>query len=162
MAQRQDTSIQSNQTLYLNAASALDIERVCRAYSETEAPPEGFMVRSRSVKGQLLAISLEFLEEGQQLPCPGLPLAGAAFNPDWGFSQAEVGLRRDGSAEFRLPPIHFESLASGDVHGYRFCVLDDHEAPEAIAQLAHIRVELERYRSAVQKREGVRVTITEV
>jgi hypothetical protein len=162
MTQRPGTSLHANQTLYTSAASELDIEQICRLYSEAETPPEAFIVRSKLVEGQLLAISLGFLEDGQQLPCPGLPLAGAAFDPAWGFSQAEVGLRRDGSAEFRLPPVHLENLASGDVYGYRFCVLEDNEVPEIIAQLAHIRGELARRRRADQKQETARVMITEV
>jgi hypothetical protein len=162
MTQTSGVSAQANHTLFVTAACEVDIERICREYGEAEAPPEAFMISSKLIAGQLLAINLEFLEEGQQLPCPGLPLAGAAFDPDWGFSQAEVGLRRDGSAEFRLPSIHFESLATGDIYGYRFCILDDHEVPEAIGQLAHIRGEFARRRGETQKHESVRVMITQV
>jgi|ERR1039458_9391203 hypothetical protein len=162
MTQTPGIPTRANQTLLITAASELDIERICREYGGAEAPPEAFIVSSKLIEGQLLAVNLEFLEVGQQLPCPGLPLAGAAFDPDWGFSQVEVGLRRDGSAEFRLPSIHFESLASGDMHGYRFCILDDYEVPEVIGQLTHIRGEFARRRSETQKHEGVRVTITQV
>jgi hypothetical protein len=162
MSQTSGVSAQANHTLFVTAACEVDIECICREYGGAEAPPEAFMVSSKLIEGQLLAISLEFLEGGQQLPCPGLPLAGAAFDPDWGFSQVEVGLRSDGSAEFRLPSIHFESLASGGIHGYRFCILDDHEVPEVIGQLANIRREVARRRSETPKREGVRITITQV
>jgi hypothetical protein len=162
MTQSPGVSAQANQTLYITAASELDIERICREYGEAEAPPEAFMISSKLIEGQLLAVNLEFLEEGQQLRCPELPLAGAALDPDWGFSQVEVGLRRDGFAEFRLPSIHFESLATGDIHGYRFCILDDHEVAEVIGQLTHIRGEFARRRSETQRPEGVRVTITQV
>jgi hypothetical protein len=162
MTQTPGIPAHANQALHLTAASELDIERICREYGEAEAPPEAFTVSSKLIEGQLLALNLEFLEEGQQLPCPGLPLAGAVFDPDWGFSQVEVGLRRDGSAEFRLPSIHFESLANGDVYGYRFCILDDHEVPEVVDQLAHIREELARRRGETEKYEGVHVTITQM
>lgn len=161
-AMTQARNVSATQNLFVSTVSEVDIERICREYGDAEAPPEAFIVSSKLIEGQLLAINLEFLEEGQQLPCPGLPLAGAAFNPDWGFSQVEVGLRRDGSAEFRLPSIHFESLASGDIHGYRFCILDDHEVPEVIGQLTHIRGEFARLRIETQKRQGVRVTITQL
>jgi len=43
------------------------------------------------------------LEDGQQLPCPGMPFVGAAFDPDWGFASAEFEQHRDGSAAFRVP-----------------------------------------------------------
>lgn len=162
MTQSPDVSARANQTLFVDAASELDIERICREYGGAETPPEAFIVSSKLIEGQLLAMNLEFLEEGQQLPCPGLPLAGAAFDPDWGFSQVEAGLRRDGSAEFRLPPIHSESLASGDIHGYRFCIIDDQEVPGVIGQLADIRRELARRPSKAQKYKGVRVTITQL
>jgi hypothetical protein len=162
MTQTQGTPAPANQTLFIAVALELNIERICQKYGEAEEPPEAFMVSSKLIEGQLLAMNLEFLEQGQQLPSPGLPLAGAALDPDWGFSQAEVGVRRDGSAEFRLPSIHFENLASGDIHGYRFCILDDHEVPEVISQLAHIRGEFARHRSETQKQGGVRVTITPV
>lgn len=162
MTRTSGVPVQANQTLFVTAVSELDIERICREYGEAEAPPKAFIVSSKLIEGQLLAVNLEFLEEGQQLPCPGLPVAGAAFDPDWGFSQVEVALRLDGSAEFRLPSIHFETLASGDIHGYRFCILDDHEVPEVIGQLADIRREFARRRSETQKHEGVRLTITQV
>ena len=162
MTQAQGTSASASETLFIAAASGLNIECICRYFGEAEAPPEAFMVSSKLIEGQLLAMNLEFLEEGQQLPCPGLPLAGAAFDPDWGFSQVEVGLRRDGSAEFRLPAIHFESLASGDIHGYRFCILDDNEVPEVISQLTHIRAELARHHREPERSKGVRITITQL
>jgi len=153
---------QANQTLHITAASELDIERICQEYSQADAPPEAFMVSSKLIEGQLLAINLALLEEGQQLPCPGLPLAGAAFDPSWGFSQAEVGVRRDGSAQFRLPSMHFESLAKGDLYGYRLCIIDDDEAPEVIGQLAHIRAELARHHGEPKRSNGVQITITQL
>lgn len=162
MTQTPGISAQGSQTPHITAASELDIERICREYGEAEAPPEAFLISSELIEGQLLAINLEFLEEGQQLPCPGLPLAGAAFDPGWGFSQAEVGVRRDGSAQFRLPSMHFESLANGDLYGYRLCIIDDHEVPEVIGQLTHIRAELARHRREPKRSKGVPITITQL
>ena len=162
MTRTSGVPVQANQTLFVAAVSELDIERICREYGEAEAPPKAFIVSSKLIEGQLLAVNLEFLEEGQQLPCPGLPVAGAAFDPDWGFSQVEVALRLDGSAEFRLPSIHFETLASGDIHGYRFCILDDHEVPEVIGQLTHIRAELARHSWEPKRRKGVPIAITQL
>jgi hypothetical protein len=162
MTQTPGISAQANRTLFVAAAAGLDIERICREYGEQENPPEAFMVRSEAIEGQLLAINLAFLERGQLLPHPGLPLAGAAFDPGWGFSQAEVCKRRDGLFEFRLPSLHFETLASGDIYGYRMSIIDDHEVPEAMGQLADIRRELARRRSETQKRGDIRVRITQV
>jgi hypothetical protein len=155
-------NVSASQTRFVSAASEVDIEGICREYSEAEAPPEAFMASSELIEGQLLAMNLEFLEEGQQLPCPGLPLAGAAFDPDWGFSQAEVGMRRDGSAEFRLPSMHFGSLASGDIYGYRMCIIDNHEVPDVIVQLAHIRAELARRRREHKRHARIRIEITKL
>jgi hypothetical protein len=154
-------NVSATQTLFVSAASEVDIERICRERSEEEAPPEVFMVSSEAIAGHLLAIGMEFLEEGQQLRCPGLPLAGAAFDPSWGFSQAEVGTRRDGSIEFRLPSIHPERLSRGDIYGYRLCILGNHEVPEVIGQLAHIRAELKRCRPELKKHGGFRIAVTQ-
>jgi hypothetical protein len=155
-------SAQAKQTFFVSVAPDLDIEYICREFGEEEDPPNAFLVSGEAIADQLLAISLKFLEEGQQLPCPGLPLAGAAFDPDWGFSQAEVAVRRDGTAEFRLPSVHFETLASGDVYGYRLCIIDNHEVPEVIGQLAHIRAELTKRRREPRENTGVQITITQL
>jgi hypothetical protein len=153
-------SASATQNLFVSAVPEVDIERICRECSEEEDPPEAFIVSSEAITGHLLAIGMEFLEAGQQLPCPGLPLAGAALDPDWGFSCAEVGTRRDGSIEFRLPSIHFESLATGDIYGYRLCIIDDHEVPEVICQLAQVRTELARHRPELKNQAGFRIAFT--
>jgi len=126
--------------------TTLDIDGICRKLSQEANPPEAFLVASDLIDGQLLGVSIFFLEDGQQLPCPGPPLTGAAFGPDWGFSQVEVGQRTDGSLGFRLPPTHFETLANGNAYGYRLDIIDDHEVPEAIKQLASIRAKLLKHR----------------
>jgi hypothetical protein len=97
------------------ALADVDIEGICRKYSEAAHPPDVFLVSSKSFGNALLAVSLAFLEEGQSLPCPGLPLVGAAFDPDWGFANAVIGLNRDGSADFRLPPGPFD-IERGEGH----------------------------------------------
>jgi hypothetical protein len=123
-----------------------DIDGICCKLSQEANPPEAFLVASDSIEGQLLGVSIFFLEDGQQLPCPGPPLTGAAFGPDWGFSQAEVGKRPDGSLGFRLPNTTFENLANGSSHGYRLDIIDDHEVTGAIRQLASIRAKLLKHR----------------
>jgi hypothetical protein len=155
-----NVSLRAKQTFFVCAPSDFDVERICREYSEEEYPPQALIVTSELIAGQLLAISLEFLAEGQQLPWPGQPLAGATFGPDWGFSQVEVGMRSDGSAEFRLPSVHFENLANGDIWGYRLCIIDPHEVAEAVQQVARIRAELAQRHSERKRRVGVEIAIT--
>jgi hypothetical protein len=116
----------------------MDIDTVCKKCSEDENSPQVFLLSDR-IAGSLLGVSTSFLEEGQLLQCPSLPLAGAAFDPNWGFSQAVVGTDAIGRTKFQLPEVHHRFLNSGDTHGYRLCVIENTEIPEVIAQLENIR-----------------------
>ena len=140
------------------ALADVDIEGICRKHSEMAHAPDVFLVSTKSIGNALLAVSLTFLEEGQLLPCPGLPLVGAAFDPDWGFASAVIGLNRDGSADFRLPAGPFDIEGERDTCGYRLCHIDNHEIPEAIGQLAHVRLELAKPR----QNPGMKVTVTQL
>jgi hypothetical protein len=104
---------------------------------------------------------MEFLEQGQLLACPGLPLVGAAFDPDWGFARAEIKLDPDGKADFRLPSGHFDTFRDGDTSRYRLCPVDAQEIPQLIRQLAHIRAELAKPRTSPSK-NGINVVATEL
>lgn len=145
--------------LVVFAQADLDIERICREYSEEANPAEVFLVTGKSMGSALMGVSLEFLERGQLLPCPGLPLAGAAFDPDWGFARAVIGLHSGGIADFRLPPGYLDTVEDRETYGYRLCPIDHHEIPEAIKQLAHIRAELAKPRQPT-KNPSINVTIT--
>lgn len=137
----------------------LDIEIICQDYGQGANPPDAFLVAGDEIGGQLLCVSIFFLEDGQQVPCPGLPFLGAAFGPDWGFSQAEVGIRANGSVGFRLPQVNADALSVGDLYGYRLCVIEDHEVPKLIRQLAQIRTQLGPHKGSYNKPQSVvRVT----
>jgi hypothetical protein len=139
-----------------------DIERICRENSERAQPPEAFIITSESVSGALLGVSLEFLEKGQLLACPGLPLAGAAFNPDWGFPRAEINLHHDESADFGLPPGSLDALTHGNMFGYRLCPINNHEIPGVARQLAYIRAELAKPRQQHTRESRIKITATSI
>jgi hypothetical protein len=138
----------------------VDIERFCREVSEGAHPPEAFLVTSKAIAGALLGVSLEFLEQGQLMPWPGVPLVGATFDPDWGFARAVIGFDHDGSADFRLPPGPFDTEGDHDTYGYRMCPIHNNEIPEAIKHLAHIRAELAKPRQERRQKPGIEVTLT--
>jgi hypothetical protein len=140
----------------------VDIERICQERSEEPKPPDVFLLSSRSILNSLLAVSRQFLEDGQLLACPGPPLVGSVFGPDWGYAFAEIELRKDGASEFRLPLGRFEDYRDGDIWGYRMCPIDNHEILEAIRQLAHIRAELAKPRQQPSGGTGIKVTVTEL
>ena len=139
-----------------------DIERICQECSERERPPEVFLMSSKSMRNALLAVKVQFLEDGQLLGCPGLPLVGAEFDPDWGFARAEIELRDLQPAEFRVPKGHPDTFTSGDIWGYRFCPIGSYEITDAIRELARIRAELAKPRSKPNGEPGVGVTLTEL
>ena len=162
MVEAGSASAQAKYAFIRFAQANQDIERICQEISDTAQPPEVFLLTSESVGNAVLGVSVEFLEEGQSLPCPGLPLAGAAFDPDWGFARAEINLHRDGSADFRLPSGHFDTFRDGDISGYRLCPIDNHEISDVIRQLAYIRAELAKPRQQPARGRGVNVTVTSV
>ena len=138
----------------------MDIERICQECSEMEKPQDVFLLSSRSIGNSLLAVKVEFLEDGQLLVCPGLPLVGAAFDPDWGFARVEFETHNEGHAEFRIPRGRPDTFTHGDTSGYRLCPIDNHEIPDAIRQLAHIRAELAKPRMQPNVETGIKVTLT--
>ena len=160
MIEAGSVSVQTNHAFIGLAQADVDIERICRESSEKAQPPEVFLLTSESVGSALLGISLAFLERGQLLPCPGLPLVGAAFDPDWGFARAEIKLHRDGSAEFCLPRDRPDTFTEGDMFGYRLCPIDNHEIPDVMSQLAYIRAELAKPRQQPATGAGIKVTVT--
>jgi hypothetical protein len=136
----------------------LDVVSVCRACSEDSDPPDAFLITANRAVNRLLGMRLGFLELGQSLPCPGLPLAGAAFDPCWGFAEAAVERHRDGSASFLTPVNRFDLGEHGDTYGYRLCSLERLEVPEVVAELVRIRGELERIGRAREQASIATVT----
>ncbi|MFZ1014676.1 MAG: hypothetical protein WAN28_15135, partial [Terracidiphilus sp.] len=53
------------------------IEKICRERAETPNPSEAFLISDPSVENCLLAAYTTFLERGENLRWPGLPLLGA-------------------------------------------------------------------------------------
>src|ERR1700722_15657023 len=141
------------------ALSDMDIERICQEFSVRENPPQIFLLSGRTVANSLLVASVEFLEDGQLLACPGLPLAGAAFDPGWGFPRAEIEIHQEGTAEFRLPLRGFETSLDGNTWGYRMCLIDNQETPNAIRELSHIRTEIAKPRKRGLEEKGATVTL---
>jgi hypothetical protein len=136
----------------------VEIQRVCRECSEEVNPPDVFLVTSESMGGALLGVSVMFLERGQFLPWPGLPLVGATFDPDWGFARAVTCLDRDGAGDFQLLPTPFDSEGDRNSYGYRLCPIENREIPLAIRQLEHIRAELAKPKRRSRKRPGANLT----
>ena len=112
-----EASAQEKCTVIGRERPDLDIDRICQERSEEPNPPEVFLLSGRSTVNSLLVVSTEFLEDGQLLPCPGPPLVGAVFDPDWGYARVEIDLRRNGASEFRLPLGRFETFRDGDILG---------------------------------------------
>ncbi len=139
------------------AESEADVERICEFCSCQENSPDVLLLSGYSTGNSLLLVRRGFLEEGQSLACPGLPLDGAAFDPDWGFARAQVEMRRDGSSQFRLPPGRFETLMEGDAWGYRMSPVENNDLPGILRQLKHIRASLARPRERIHNVTGVDV-----
>lgn len=128
-----------------NAASEItfaEVEQVCQEQCERDDSPQAFVVGGVLTANSLMAVKRDFLEDGQCLTWPGLPLAGATFDPNWGFALAEVTRGDGGSARFVPPSRAIDASSSGDTWGYRLCPIDHCEITEAIAQLARIRSKL--------------------
>ena len=151
----------SARATYEFAQADMGIERILEEYSERAQPPEVLLLTSESVDGAILAINMEFLEQGQLLACPGLPLVGAAYDPNWGFARVEIKLNPDGKADFCLPGGHFDTFRDGDTSGYRLCPVDTQEIPQLIRQLEHVRVELAKPRTPPSK-NGINIAATEL
>jgi len=138
----------------------IDVEKICREFSEDQEPPEAFLVASNSMATQLLGVSLAFLEQGQLIPCPGMPLVGAAFDPTWGFAEAVIERHGGGLTDFRAPISRYDMGEHGDTYGYRLCPIDVGQIPEAIGQLAQIRAELDKARCKPKRVSVERVTVS--
>ena len=157
-----DASVQERFGFIGREMPDVDIEQICQERSEMENPPGAFLLSVGSAANSLLAVRVEFLEDGQLLPCPPPPLAGATFDPDWGYARAEIELLQGQSAEFRLPQGRFETFRDGDTWGYRMCPIDNCEIPNVVRQLARIRAELAKPRHQAATETGIKVTITEL
>lgn len=162
MVETGDVPLKAKYVFIQNTSASRDVERICQEKSEETQPPEALLLSGRSLSNSLLAVSLGFLERGQLLKCPGMPLIGAAFDPEWGFARVEINFNRRGSAEFCLPHGDFDSFTDGDTCGYRLCPVDNHEIPDLIEQLVRIRVELARPRRRPTRKQGIRVEVRSV
>jgi hypothetical protein len=140
--------------------SSSEIEKICRERSELPRPPQAFLLSASSSKNSLLAVETEFLNEGEGLRWPGLPLLEATFDLDWGYAFIDVGNCPDGSTEFQQPSGRFEDFAVGDTCGYRLCPLENSEIPKLLAELSNIRDELSQGRARAPKHVSNQVTIT--
>lgn len=162
MIETKGAPMRAKHAFIVSAREDLDVERICRECSEEACPPEVFLVNCKSIGNALLGVRLEYLEQGQLLLWPGLPLVGATFDLDWGFASAVIGLGRDGSTDFRSPEGLFDVAGDRDTFGYRLCPIDDHEIQEAIEQIAQIRAELAKPRQQHRKKLGIEVTVTQL
>jgi hypothetical protein len=124
-----------------------EIEKICTDCSELPDPPQAFLVSASSSRNSLLAVGTEFLNEGEGLQWPGLPLLGATFDLDWGYAFIDLKNRSDGSLEFQQPSGRFEDFAVGDTCGYRLYPLDNQEIPTLLCELSKIRNELSERRT---------------
>ena len=138
----------------------IDVEKICREFAEDQEPPEAFLVASNSIASQLLGVSLTFLERGQLIPCPGMPLVGAAFDPTWGFAEAAIERHEGGLADFRAPISRYDMGEHGDTYGYRLYPIDVGQIPEAIGQLAQIRAELDKVSCESKRKFVARVIVS--
>jgi len=120
------------------------IKRICQDRGESQEPPQAFLVSTSCTQNSLLAVRTDFLDRGEGLPWPGLPLLGATFDLDWGYAYVDVQIRADGATVFEQPFGRFEDSETGDIYGYRFCPVDDSGLPQTIRELGRIRKELTR------------------
>ena len=118
-----------------------EIGLLCKTLSESADNPQVVLISSDRCVNKLLAIRLLFLETGQTLDCPGLPLIGAAFNPTWGFAEA-ASVQEPGDSRFEAPLNRNDLGEVGDVHGFRFCPISEDEIPTVISQLKQIKAAL--------------------
>jgi hypothetical protein len=144
------------------ASGRVDIERICQESSELEKPPSVLLVSSRSIGNSLLAVRVEFLEDGQLLAWPGMQLVGATFDPDWGLTRVEFEMLQENLGEFQVPHGPPDTFTNGDTWGYRLCPIDSHEIPDVIRQLAQLRVELAKPRQRSKDQKGVKVSVTDL
>ncbi len=145
-----------------SAMLAMNIDSTCRECSERENAPEAFLLSNTTFSNSLLAVNTFFLEDGQLLNCPGLPLIGASFDPDWGFSRVELGQRRGSRAEFQVPSGHPDTFTNGSTWGYRLCPIDNSEIPDLITQLFNIRTKLAKLRKQHNSKADLKVMVTEL
>lgn len=153
-------AIKQTNTQFLR--SFADVQRICRERSTDETPPEVFLLSGPTFANSLLSLSSEFLSQGQQLRCPGLPLVGSVFGPDWGFARIEINLSKVGSYGFEFPSGHPDTYTNGDIWGFRFCPIDHHEIPELLGQLVRIRAELAKPHAHADRNAEYKVTLTEL
>jgi len=138
-----------------------DLAKICQECSEADSPAEAMLI-SGNTNEHVLAINLQFLEEGQQLPCPGLPLAGAVFDPSWGFTQIEMARTPDGATRIHLPLTNSDDLSQGSIFGYRVCVIEDNELASVTHQLARIRAELGSLKNRLSAKQEDGITLSSI
>jgi hypothetical protein len=139
MKRKRPSNLQSGQERY---SLESQIERVFREHSERPQPPEAFLISDDMVANLLLVVSVDFLGRGQSLLGLGLPLVGAVFDPDWGFSGISI-VRDSRGTKFICPDRISED---GDVWGYRMCPIENRELPSALAQLTDVRSALAKHK----------------
>ena len=120
----------------------LDIGRICELEIETTKPSDAFLISHSGMAETLLCVRLGFLEEGQRLPCPGLPLAGAVFDPGWGFASVTIQHAIQGVGRFSIRSNNLHNSVQGDIFGYRVCPVSGPELPQIGRDLASIRARL--------------------
>ena len=139
--------------------TSAEIESICQSRSESENPPQAFVISSAGMKNSLLAVRTDFLDEGECLPWPGLSLLGATFNLDWGYAFVDVKTDVDGQCRFKQPSCRFEDSATGDTSGYRLCPIDDREMIQTIDELAQIRKKVSEPRRTAPRRVASQVIV---
>jgi hypothetical protein len=139
-----------------------DIEQICQNRSELAFPPQAFLICADSTQNSLLAVSIDFLDGGEGLPWPGIPLLGATLNLDWGYAFVHVINEPNGLVRFEQPSCRFEDSAVGDVWGYRFYPVDNREIPKLLNEFASIRSELSERRTCASRPLTPRLVVTDL
>lgn len=136
-----------------------EIERICQYRSELSDPPQAFLISTDSTQNSLLAVRADFLDCGEGLSWPDMPLLGAAFNLDWGYAFVDVITASNGLVRFEQPSCRFEYSAKGDTWGYRFCPVENCEISKLINQLSDIRKRLSEPRVIASCYDAPRVVV---
>ena len=158
MAENWDRLVMEADALLTSA----EIESICQNRSESQDPPQAFVISSARMWNSLLAVRTDFLDEGEGLPWPGLSLLGATFNLDWGYAFVDVETGPDGQSRFEQPSCRFEDSATGDMSGYRLCPVDNSEIIQTIDEFAQIRKKLSEPRGSNPRRAASQVIVADL
>ena len=139
-----------------------EIRKICQHQSEIPNPPQAFLISADSMQNSLLAVRTDFLDDGEGLPWPGMPLLGATFSLDWGYAFVDVSKNTNVSAKFEQPACRFEDAAVGDTWGYRLCPVDDRELPKILDELAYIRNELSQRAASASRQSKTQIIVADL